>query len=176
MSNNLVDTLQFGGIAVIRTDTLYGIVARADDEPAVERIFAIKARDRDKPLIVLLPNAEAAYDGAEKVQEFSEHAETPTTVIIDSPHAASWLRHADGSVGYRVPADPKLHLLLEQTGPLVAPSANPQGQAPARTVSEAREYFGDQIAWYEDGGEVPADQPPSRIVKVYADGSSERLR
>lgn len=173
---NLADTLLAGGIAVVRTDTLYGIVARANDEVAVERVFEIKARDRDKPLIILLPHADAAYDGAEKVHEFSERADTPTTVIVDSPHAPAWLRHADGSVGYRVPKDPALHALLEKTGPLVAPSANPQGELPARTVSEARKYFGDKIAWYEDDGEVPADQPPSRIIKVHADGTTERLR
>lgn len=172
----LVDTLQSGGVAVIRTDTLYGIVARADDERAVEQIFTIKARDRDKPLIVLLPYAETAYDGAEKVREFSENADTPTTVIVDSPHAPAWLRHADGSVGYRVPSQPKLHQLLQQTGPLVAPSANPQGEPPARTIDEARRYFGDQIAWYEDDGEVPAEQPPSRIVKLQSDGTTQHLR
>lgn len=173
---NLADTLLAGGIAVIRTDTLYGIVARADDEAAVEQIFAIKARDRDKPLILLLPTAEAAYDGVEKVCELSENADMPTTVIVDSPHAPAWLRHADGSVGYRVPQESKLHALLEQTGPLVAPSANPQGTPPARTIAEAKAYFGEQIAWYKDDGEVPADQPPSRIVKIRADGTTEQLR
>lgn len=173
---SLAETLLAGGIAVVRTDTLYGVVAQADSEAAVEQIFTIKARDRDKPLIVLLPNAELAYDDVENVRKFSEGADTPTTVIVDSPHAPAWLRHADGSVGYRVPKNQKLHELLVQTGPLVAPSANHQGEAPARTAEQAREYFGDQIAWYEDDGEVPATQPPSRIVKVHADGSTERLR
>ena len=172
----LIETLMTGGVAVIRTDTLYGIVVRASDEQAVERIFQIKQRDRDKPLIVLLPSAEAAYDGIEKVREFSERAETPTTVIVDSPHAPAWLQHADGSVGYRVPKDPTLHALLEKTGPLVAPSANPQSEPPARTVAEAKKYFGDAIAWYEDGSEVPFDQSPSRIIKIHDDGSSEQLR
>ena len=100
----------------------------------------------------------------------------PTSVIVHSPHAPKWLRHHDGTVAYRVPKSDQLRLLLSQTGPLVAPSANPQGMPPARTVIAARAYFGDAIEYYSDGGTVPEDVPASRIVRVLDDGSAEVLR
>ena len=175
-SQQMIDILNDGGVGILRTDTLYGIVARADDEAAVERIFQTKVRDRDKPLIVLLPSAAAAYDESETISKISENSNTPTTIIVESPHAPAWLRHTDGSVGYRLPKDRTLRKLLEQTGPLVAPSANPQGLEPARTIDQAREYFGESIDCYLDGGEVPASQPPSQIFKIKTDGSIERLR
>lgn len=171
----MIDTLNSGGVGVLRTDTLYGIVARANNEAAVERIFKIKARDRDKPLIVLLPDATSAYDAGETIAEF-DTTEAPTTIIVDSPHAYTWLRHSDGSVGYRVPKSPELQAILHHTGPLVAPSANPQGEPPARTVDEAKAYFGDAIDCYLDGGDVPSSQAPSQIFKRGADGSLTRLR
>lgn len=176
MIEDLVEHLQGGGIAIIRTDTLYGIVARAADEAAVEQVFSVKSRDRNKPLIVLLAAANQAYDDAAVVEQYSARADVPTTVIVDSPHAPSWLRHADGSVGYRVPLDKAVRDLLAQTGPLVAPSANPQGLPPATSIESARTYFKDEISTYVDGGIVPADQPPSRIVKRMTDGSIVRLR
>lgn len=172
---NVVDLLEGGKIAIIRTDTLYGIVAQADDEQAVERIFTVKTRDRDKPLIVLVARPEDAYDGAKVIAKYTD-GEHPTTIIVDSPHAPLYLRHADGTVGYRVPTDENLRSLLIDTGPCVAPSANPQGLPPARNIAEARTYFGDKIDHYEDGGEVPIDQFPSRIIKVQNNGSIVKIR
>lgn len=49
MNEDLVEHLKGGGIAIIRTDTLYGIVARAAHEAAVEQVFSVKSRDRDNP-------------------------------------------------------------------------------------------------------------------------------
>lgn len=172
----LVDILNHGGIAVIRTDTLYGIVARASDEAAVEQIFRIKQRDRQKPLIVLLADARQAYDHAQLVAQYSEQAKDATTVIVNSPHAPNWLRHQDGTVGYRVPKNIRMRDLLRITGPLVAPSANPQSLPPARTINEAKAYFGDQIACYVDGGTVPTSQVASKIMAINAEGTPVRLR
>lgn len=103
---------------------------------------------------MLVASAQDAWDGQEKLAELSG-GERPTSVIIDSPHAPEWLRHSDGTVAYRVPRSPELRALLAETGPLVAPSANPQGLPPARSVAEVREYFGDKIDYYA-------------IVNVYA--------
>ena len=44
--------------------------------------------------------------------------------------------------------------LLKQTGPLVAPSVNPEGQSPAKNIAEARKYFGDKVDFYQDGGRL----------------------
>lgn len=171
----VLNILQGGGIAVLRTDTLYGIVARADDARAVARVFEVKQRDTDKPLIVLLAHSHDAWDGGDMLESFS-HSERPTSVIIDSPHAPSWLRHHDGTVAYRVPASPELRALLAETGPLVAPSANPQGLPPARTVQAAKAYFDDAVDYYTDGGEVPTGSPASRIIRVAPDGTIDVIR
>jgi len=173
---NLLETIQSGGVAVMRTDTVYGLVASALNETAVQRVFQIKNRDADKPLILLLPDARAAFAGKEIVKKYSEEASLPTTVIVNSPQAPKWLQHADSTVAYRVPLDNSLRELLRQTGPLVAPSANPQGMPPAKNILEAKDYFGNKVDLYVDGGEVSPDTKPSQIICLKDDGEIHYLR
>jgi L-threonylcarbamoyladenylate synthase len=177
-NHKLIDTLVSGGVAVIRTDTLYGLVASADNEAAVERVYAIKGRDAHKSCIVLLDDMRRAYARAGELVADDEryHSDTPTSFLIDGSGAPAWLLRENNELAYRVPASQELRDFLSRTGPLIAPSANPQGLPPARTVDEARAYFGDAVDVYADGGTVPADTPPSRLLRIHDDGTVERLR
>lgn len=173
----LIDVLLRGGIAVIRTDTLYGIVARAEDEQAVERVYRVKGRDTRKSCILLVSDASQVYGD----QEAFRHDTTipvgqPASYLIESPSAPHWLLRENQSLAYRLPGLDWLRLVISHTGPLIAPSANPEGLPPARTIEQARQYFGQWVDLYVDGGEVSADTPPSRLVKVKADGSLVRIR
>lgn len=162
------DRIQAGGIGVLPTDTLYGLVASALDREAVARVYAVRQRDLDKPLITLIADiSDLARFGIVP----DAHWQTllakvwpgPVTLIFpcDSP-AYDYLHRNAGGVSFRLPAHPELRKLLAQTGPIVAPSANPQGDEPARTVAEAIGYFGDQADFYVDGGELAG--APSAIV------------
>ena len=174
----LIEALHAGGVAVIRTDTLYGIVACADNKKAVDRIYEIKGRDYNKSCIVLLPVPAASYGHSEELTRAITSIEqtTPTSIIIDAENAPRHLLRENSQLAYRIPAGESLRQLIAQTGPLIAPSANAQGEQPARTVQQAIEYFGDDVDVYVDGGEVPLDTPPSQIILIHPDGSSDRLR
>lgn len=169
----LISVLMHGGIAVIRTDTIYGIVARANDEAAVERVFAAKGRNPDKSCIVLVADPKQAYGdlGAVKYD-----ASRPTSILIDAPQAPTWLLRANNLLAHRVPNIPWLREVISETGPLIAPSANPEGMPPASTIEEAEAYFGDAVDLYVDGGKVPSDTPPSALIRIYDDGRIEQLR
>ena len=99
----------------------------------------------------------------------------PNTVIIPSPSAPTWLTRGGKGVSYRMPDNARLRSLLEQTGPLIAPSANPEGMPPARSVGEAQAYFGDNVDFYVDGGVAFSDKPSS-LFSMTADGDMEQLR
>lgn len=173
----LASTLLSGGVAVIRTDTLYGIVARADDASAVSKVFAAKGRNQAKTAIVLVANVESAYDSHSELEhDHRLYDETPTSFVVTTQRAPSWLRRDNGTIAYRIPHHRQLGELLAQTGPLIAPSANPEGLPPALTVAQAINYFGDVVDIYVDGGEVPADVQPSRVLHVHEDGTIEQLR
>lgn len=176
-NHELIRLLKNGKTAVIRTDTLYGLVASANDESAVERVYTIKHRDPKKSCIVLIDHPSSAYSHDHELEiDIAMLHDEPTSFLISGDAAPDWLLRTNDELAYRVPANDDLRQLLKQTGPLIAPSANPEGLPPARTIEEARAYFGEAVDCYVDGGEVPTDTLPSRLLRVLPGGEVERLR
>lgn len=173
----IITLLKAGAIGVLRTDTLYGVVASADNEAAVQRVYGLKSRDEQKSPIVLISDKTQVYD------DVLPHIETlladvwpgPVSVIIPSINAPLWIRRNNDSVAYRMPRNTSLQQLVQQTGPLIAPSANPEGQPPAMSINEAKNYFGDKVDFYVDGG-VVTDASPSQLLLIGANGEVTRLR
>lgn len=157
MTSRIASILKRGGVGVLATDTLYGLVARAADPKAVERVYSLKRRRPDKPLIILIAHlTDIEQFGvalpAELKRQLSEYWPGPVSIILPcSRRDLSYLHRGTQALAFRVPAKASLRRLLRRTGPLVAPSANPQGLAPARTLAEARVYFGDQVDFYRRG-------------------------
>jgi len=182
MNTNLINILKNNGIVVLATDTLYGIVGNAHSQTIVERIYTIKGRDENKPFIILIPSI-AALDSfgitlTEKDRQFLETvwpgAVTVILPIVPSHYGQlAYLHRGTNELAFRLPNKASLRSLLEQVGPLVAPSANPQSFEPAYTIAQAQEYFGTTIDHYEDEGEVRGE--PSTIVRL-KDGAPTIVR
>lgn len=172
----LIEKLRSGGVAIIRTDTIYGIVARADLESSVERIYAMKGRTPTKSPIVLIDSRADLYDSYDAVdlEVLKNIWPGKNSVILQSKKAPAWIKRQNNSVAYRLPSDTKLRRLLNGAGPLVAPSANPEGFEPATTIEQAIDYFGDRIDIYVDSGAV-SDNTPSKLYRLL-NGKLERLR
>ncbi len=126
-----------GALAVLPTDTTYGLIARASDEHAVERIYRLKGREGNKPL----PHLFGAADWVERYCETQSLADGwrpltkkfwPGALNLVLPAGEALPKHALGggqTVACRVPGnDLLLALLRELDEPLVAPSANPAGE------------------------------------------------
>ena len=165
--------LKKGGIAIIPTDTLYGIVASAFAKPAVERIYTIKGRDENKPFIVLIASVldlkkfDIVLSSAQK-KILTRLWPNATSVILPCPHKKfEYLHRGTRSLAFRLPKNKKIQELLKKTGPLVAPSANPQGMSSAETIDQARTYFGNAIDMYISGGHKKGS--PSTIVRFGGD-------
>lgn len=175
-SPEVVAALRRGGTVVLRTDTIYGIVARADDEDAVARLYQIRSRTPTKKAILLIASTEQMYDtyDTELYQRLLEFWPGPNSIELPSKLAPAWLTRNTGCLSYRMPAHDDLRTLVAKIGPLIAPSANPEGKTPARSIDEAIEYFGDMVDVYVDGG-VVGDVEPSRLYRLTPDGA-ERLR
>lgn len=176
-SPKLIEILNDGGIGILLTDTLYGVVARADNETAVARIYELKQRTESKPPIVLIADTSQMYDPLPAGVDETIDGRWPgkNSVIVPSPSAPEWLTRGSSGVAYRLPDNNALRRLLRETGPLVAPSANPEGKPPARSVGEAEGYFGDLVDFYVDGG-VAFDTEPSKLFTMSIDGDFEQLR
>lgn len=177
MFEQIVQILNQNGIVVIRTDTIYGIVARAASQPAVEKIYHIKQRASDKPCIVLLaePNSVAAH--SDLIESYTKASKSPTSIIVPVSDEPNWITRGGDSVAYRVvPYGTLLHDIIMAVGPLVAPSANPESQPPARNIKEAENYFGKQVDLYVDDGEVPDSAHASEIIRIHDNGEIEKIR
>lgn len=166
---------QPGEIAVIPTDTVYGVVARAADTRSVARLYELKHRER-KPGTLVAANTDQLVDlGIERYHLTPAETFWPGAVSVVTPCDDNlfYIHQGVGSLAIRIPNDPWLLDLLRQTGPLLTSSANQPGEPPATTVAEAKAYFGNDVNWYEDGGVV--NREPSTVIKI-VDNIIEVLR
>lgn len=155
-----VAALRRGELAVIPTDTVYGVAADAFSPPAVERLLQAKGRGRDVPVPVLV-GAWRSIDGlAENVDDRVRRlVETywpgALTLIVRAAPSLAWdLGQTRGTVAIRMPLHPVALAVLEQTGPLAVSSANRTGQPPATTAAEALAQLGSWVAIYLEAGVV----------------------
>lgn len=167
--SDLGQALSNGAIAVIPTDTIYGVVTSALNKESVERVYTLKKRSPEKPCIILLNSAEQMKDfgvSDEYIEKVSSFAKTgPTSFIIPITRTdLNYLDRNTHTLAFRIPANKELHELLATSGPLIAPSANTEGNTPATTIAEAQTYFEDTIPYYIDGGTIVG--APSALIDI----------
>ena len=184
ITNNLLDTtvieaLRADKLVAAPTDTIYGLLARADSPRAVDELYRVRRRNRTKSCIILLGSTNDIPElTTEQWRIYNQlYCERPTTIAARvSPDVMPHLVRTDATLAFRVvPSGTALSELIRLVGPLLAPSANLAGQPPATTINEAIAYFGDQVAVYVDGGEIKGVMP-SRIIKFTNDGQLVALR
>ena len=160
---------------MIPTDTVYGLVASALLPLAVEKLYTLKNRAHEKPCIVLISSLEdlSLFDISlsQKLQSvLSQYWPGPVSIALPcTSEKLAYLRRGKESLAFRLPKNETLVQLLKESGPLAAPSANPEGLPPATTVGEARGYFGDSVDFYIDGGTLGG--PPSKLISIDKDAN-----
>lgn len=154
-------SLQRGEVAVIPTDTVYGLAADAFNVKGVELLLNLKGRDRKVPPPVLIPRVETLSALATDLPLVANQLAAAfwpgaLTLVLKAQASLDWdLGETRGTVALRVP-DHKITLaLLEDVGPLAVSSANTHGNPAAVTAQQAAEYFGDKVPVYLDGGSSP---------------------
>ena len=152
--------LRRGEAIGLPTETVYGLAADAHDPAAVRRIYALKGRPSDHPLIVHVADAVTASRWAGDWPEAAEalaEAFWPGPLTLILPRAANVPDEVTGgqdTVGLRVPAHPVAQALLRAfEGGVAAPSANRFGRLSPTTAAHVREEFGDAVPIVLDGGE-----------------------
>ncbi|WP_117238411.1 L-threonylcarbamoyladenylate synthase [Thermus sediminis] len=153
------EILKRGGLVAFPTDTVWGVLARMEDEAACRRIYAMKGRGEGKPLQVLVADLEDALQLAQLGPlegRFLRLAEAfwpgGLTVVVPGRGIPSWISQ-DGSVGLRMPAHGALRELLRGVGGYAAAtSLNKSGLPPVGTEEEARAFPVDFVFPGEAGG------------------------
>jgi tRNA threonylcarbamoyl adenosine modification protein (Sua5/YciO/YrdC/YwlC family) len=166
-----VAALGKGELAVLPTDTVYGVAADAFTPDAVAALLAAKGRGRQMPPPVLVGSRRAAFalvqdissSASDLIDEFWPGA---LTLVFRSSQSLVWdLGDTKGTVAVRMPLHPIALDLLKETGPLAVSSANLSGATPAITAADAESQLGDAVSVYLDNGPCPGDVA-STIVDV----------
>ena len=165
-----INLLKEGGVGILATDTIYGLVGSALKPETVERIYRLRYRGLRKPMIVLI-GALADLDFFKiKLTEKERNLLVKIwpgkiSVILPCPSRKfEYLHRGTETLAFRIPEKLMLVDILRKTGPLVAPSANPEGLSPAESIEEAKEYFGETVDFYLDEGRI--EGAPSTLVAI----------
>jgi L-threonylcarbamoyladenylate synthase len=180
---NCIETLQQGGTILYPTDTVWGLGCDALNEAAVDKIFDLKQRPKEKSMIILLADARDIFQYVATpppdIIAIVESFERPTTVIYQ--HALGFpsnVINPDGTIAIRVTTDPFCKALIKRLRkPIVSTSANISGQPAAPTfglIDDAIKQGVDYTVRHRQDDETV--RPPSRLVKVDDDGNMEVLR
>ena len=151
--------LAAGNLAVIPTETVYGLGANADDANAVARVFAVKGRPADHPLIAHVRDAEAAKSWVASIPEYAQALASQlwpgplTLVLARSDRAADYLTGGQDTVAVRVPGSPVTREVLRTLGEILgdpsvaiaAPSANRFGRVSPTTAQHAADELADLL-------------------------------
>lgn len=145
-----LDRLRSGGLVAVPTETVYGLAADAERADAVARIYDVKGRPTDHPLIVHVAGLDA-LDGW--VAEVTDHARTlgatcwpgPLTMLLArGERGAEAVTAGRRTIGVRSPAHPLTHELLRRFGGgLAAPSANRFGKVSPTTAQHVLDDIGE---------------------------------
>jgi L-threonylcarbamoyladenylate synthase len=148
--------LEEGRAVILPTETVYGIFAKALEQEAVDYIYELKRRPREKAL-----NLNVADE--EDIRIYSKNQPSYLTKLIDSflpgpltiilqanEKVPDWIHSGMSTVGFRMPAHPKTLESIRKYGPLVGPSANLSGHASGTKYEAIIKEFDQVIPGFED--------------------------
>ena len=164
-----------GQVVAIPTDTFYGLAANPFDSAAVERVFAIKGRAQNMPLLLLIDSVEMARELAgELPPPFQRLAERfwpgPLTIVVEaSAKVPARVTGESGRIGLRLPAAAIPRTLVQRLGvPVTATSANRTGEKECSSAQEVERCLGTSLPLILDGG-VSRAARTSTVVSVRTD-------
>lgn len=157
--SHAVDLLNSGGVVAIPTETVYGLAADARCVDSIKKIFQIKGRPSDHPLIVHIANAASLDEWAKEIPESAYRLAAafwpgPLTLILQKKeHVLSEITAGLDTVALRVPNHPlTLELLEKFGGALAAPSANLYTRVSPTSAEDVADELGEKVDLIIDGG------------------------
>lgn len=172
-----IAALDRGEVVVVPTDTVYGLAVSPKIPGAIDRVVALKGRERTAPPPFLVGGVDQVWP------LLAEGSQTPelvalintfwpgglTMVLPVNPELDWDIGETHGTIALRMPNEPVLLELLRFHGPLAVTSANLTGEPPCESAYTALNVFGDRVGVYLDAGRRGSDsgdQIPSTIIDV----------
>ena len=154
--DKIENILTAGGAVVLPTETVYGLFAQALNEEAVERIYELKRRPRDKALNLNVASLEEIYAFSKNQptylnQLYQAFLPGPLTIILQAnDQVPTWINTGMDTVGFRIPKHLVTLDLIRKYGPLIGPSANLSGKVSGTSFQQIVMDFQEQVSGVED--------------------------
>ncbi|MFQ5687214.1 MAG: L-threonylcarbamoyladenylate synthase [Candidatus Scalindua sp.] len=161
-----------GGIVAFPTETVYGLGVCADNNTAIDNLYSVKQRSRDKKLSIMIAEPNDVTKHVKHIPPIagrliSSFWPGPLTIIFDLPD--------NHTVGIRNSSNSVVRDLINTAGiSIVSTSANISGRPPATEAQQVVSNFSDKVGVVLDGGPAEASKP-STVVKI-ADNTFEIIR
>lgn len=156
MIEEFEEILNNGGALVLPTETVYGIFAKALDETAVNHVYQLKKRPRDKAMNLNVADYQTILEFSKEQPSylkdlFEAFLPGPLTIILKANNKVPvWINSGKSTVGFRLPNHPLTAELIKKTGPLIGPSANISGNESGKEFASILAAFDHEVAGYED--------------------------
>lgn len=179
---NIIQILKSGGTILYPTDTIWGIGCDATNIDAINKIFDIKKREKNKSMIILVENEKRLQDLVdvpEMAWEIIDLSEKPVTIVYENPRGLpKELLAEDGSIGIRlVKNDFCKKLITKLNKPLVSTSANFSGEKSPLKFSDISQEIIDLVDYaVEENREVVSKYSGSSVIKIWSDNRIKVLR
>jgi L-threonylcarbamoyladenylate synthase len=161
-----------GGLLAVPTETFYALAAHPFQGEALARLFALKGRPLEKPVLLLVATPEMLPQVAREVPDLARRLVAafwpgPLTLILPAREdLPALLSGGTGTVGVRQPRQAVTCQLIASLGfPVTGTSANRSGQRPLTLAGEVAREFGEEVSLILDTGPCPGG-PPSTVVDV----------
>ena len=156
MMEKIKQELEKGKAVVLPTETVYGLFAKALDEKAVDHVYQLKRRPRDKALNLNVAGLDDILNFSKNqppyLQQLVDHfLPGPLTIILEANERVPyWVNSDMATVGFRMPSHPITLELIREFGPLIGPSANISGCESGVIFKRILEDFDQEVLGLED--------------------------
>lgn len=169
--DKICEVINNGGIVITPTDTIYGIMGDSLNEDVIRKVFEIKKRPFNKPLLLLM-------DSFEMVEQYTEEISEKERILMDrywpglvtfilkkNDKVSELITSGNDTVGIRIPNNKDLLEIIRRLNrPVISTSANITGTEVITSTQLLEKDLIDNIDYIEDGGEV--DSESSTIIKI----------
>lgn len=153
---NLEEILQSGGAVILPTETVYGLFAQAMNEDAVEHVYQLKCRPKEKAMNLNVADYETILAFSKNQPSYLKKIYDtflpgPLTIILQAnDRVPAWINSGLSTIGFRIPKHPQTLELIKKTGPLIGPSANISGQESGKIFADIKKQFGNNVTGLSD--------------------------
>lgn len=169
------DVVFSGGLIAYPTDTFYGLGADPKNAAAVKKLFSVKGRQIDRPILLLISDMDVVREWAEEIMPHAEQLMKkfwpgPLTLVFKAKkEVIPEITAGTGTIGLRMPGSALTRQLLDHLGTaLTGTSANIAGERSIDSADDAAAILGSVVDLVLDGGRTVGGKP-STIVDVTAE-------